>query len=292
MYTVVQPPAWTSASIANCSWLSESPSHPETISSSSSSSSSSSITPSVCSLTHNIIMNNVTTAAQTLSNLTTDLVVSYAPAVVGNWWTGGGSNATTTATTGGADGAVVGSFAALRNLTLTDDPMEALFQKFPDSVMLPKIGRVSMDVLLFCGSVALGSLCVWRRRRFLWRQQQRKYGNNNSPNSHSDPREESQRHAWKRTNGFKDPGLYEHIQTCTEKKKTLRKVDDPDVTRKAKLLNFKLHGVVVKPSSSGKGQTTTGLALSPDRLQSERSRLRNVTNKPTDFGVGVGEDLV
>lgn len=142
-----------------------------------------------------------------------------------------------------------------------------LFTRFPDSVFLPKVGEVPTDVLMFCGSVVVGSLYVYCRARG-------RKGKGDGQ-AFSDAKEEATKHSWKQRNGFKDKNLYDFIDTCVERRKTLRKVEDP---RKARIA--KLEAIKLADKSKPKGP----LGLSPDRLQIERRRLQNVTNKPPDFG--------
>jgi hypothetical protein len=140
--------------------------------------------------------------------------------------------------------------------------------RFPDSVFIPKVGEVPTDVLLFCGSVIVGSLYVYCRAR------DRRWKDDDGRASAS-ATEEATKHSWKQRNGFKDKSLYDFIDTCVERRKTLRKVEDPRVARMAKIEALKL---------ADKAKPKGMLGLSPDRLQTERRRLQNVTNKPADFG--------
>lgn len=144
-----------------------------------------------------------------------------------------------------------------------------LFKRFPESLLLPKVGEVPTDVLLFCGSVLIGSLYVYCRA--------------GGRKGHGDrqtfaaAREVARQHSWKQRNGFKDKSLYEFIDACVKRRKTLRKVEDPRNARRAKIEAIKL---------ADKSKPKGPLGLSPDRLQIERRRLQNVTNKPPDFAGG------
>jgi hypothetical protein len=144
-----------------------------------------------------------------------------------------------------------------------------LFKRFPNSVFLPKVGEVSTDILHFCGSVVVGSLYVYCRARG------RKGKGDGQGQAYPDVRKEATKHSWKQRNGFKDKSLYDFIDTCEKRRKTLRKVEDPQKARRTKLDAIK---------QADKFKPKGPLGLSPDRLQIERRRLQNVTNKPPDFG--------
>jgi hypothetical protein len=145
-----------------------------------------------------------------------------------------------------------------------------LIKRFPGSIALPKIGDVSTDVLLFCGSVVVGTVVILYRN--WWNDVSR--SRRRKSKSFVDPREEARKHAWTRSNGFKDKSLYEFIDVCVSKRNSLRKVADPDTTRKAKIHQMK---------AANQARPKGPLGLSPDRLQTERRRLQNVTNKPSDY---------
>jgi hypothetical protein len=147
--------------------------------------------------------------------------------------------------------------------------IEELMVRFPESVVLPRLGEVAMDTLMFCSSVVLGTMCIFYQS---WRTNRHRKDRLNKP--YVDPREEAHKHAWKRTNGFRDQSLYAFMDTCVNRRKRLRKVIDPEAARKARV-----HEIKLSDQAKPKGP----LGLSPDRLQIERGRLQNVTNKPPDY---------
>ena len=127
-------------------------------------------------------------------------------------------------------------------------------------IHLPYLGDTSLDVIFFVGSAVVFRIYQWRRARASQTDQQQ-------PVLPSDPRQDYLARQAKKTNGFKDPGLYQFINTCVESKRNLRKVDDPEIARRKKVKRIR-----------AKGQTgNNSLGLSPDKLLVERQRLRTTT---------------
>lgn len=122
----------------------------------------------------------------------------------------------------------------------------------PATVNLFALGQISVDVLFFVGSAV-------SFRIFLWLKPER--------GDVRDVEQEAADYSLKKTNGFKDPGLYEFMDTCMDTKQSLRKVQDPEETRKKKLDDI-LQADKAKPKGP--------LQLSPRRLEHTRKGLHRV----------------
>jgi hypothetical protein len=88
-----------------------------------------------------------------------------------------------------------------------------------------------------------------------------------------DPTDEAELYQQKKERDFKDPSLYNFIDTCVETKKNLRKVEDPLKARKEKLKTIR-QAQEAKPHGL--------LGLSPDFLKNSREGLRPIAPSTED----------
>jgi hypothetical protein len=139
--------------------------------------------------------------------------------------------------------------------------------------VLETILGISPDLALFLGTA------LWFR---FWRR--RSGGSDRGGNLRTgDPTDEAELYQQKKERGFKDPSLYNFIDTCVETKKTLRKVEDPENARKEKLKTIR-QAQQAKPRGP--------LGLSPDCLKNSREGLRPIDLKIKVLAPSCTEDKV
>ena len=144
-------------------------------------------------------------------------------------------------------------------------------------ITLPYLGETSVDVIVFVSTAISYRIYQWRRDVNCSRGSCSAFGHARphsnsdeqltlSAKDHPDPHPSSIYRA-KTIEGFKDKGLYAFIDTCVESKRTLRKVEDPEVARRQKLKRLRAESL---------SKSNDQLHLSPQKLRVERQRLRSV----------------
>lgn len=165
-------------------------------------------------------------------------------------------------------------------------------------VNIPYLGSISLDVLLFSSSAILSRvLMFWRSRRE--QEQQRQASdrllshtkieddgddyNGTVERSRQLQQDINQSSPVKVrvTKGFKDEGLHKTINTMQDVKKSLRKVADPEMTRKEKLKILKQQNIRRSISGQKDGRKDGYLGMSPDSLQDARKFLKEVVSDET-----------
>jgi len=81
---------------------------------------------------------------------------------------------------------------------------------------------------------------------------------------------ESERWRRAKENGFRDLGLYEHVDRCVQQRRVLRRVGDPDARRRERLLQLQRKN---RPSA----KSSAMMGLSPDDLCQLRRSLRRTS---------------
>ena len=179
-----------------------------------------------------------------------------------------------------------------------DNPIFSVKKRINDDggeidVNIPYFGSISLDVFLFSSSAILSRVYIfWRSRRR--RQRQVSIEEDDDDDDKIERSDKPQRDAYKSppvkatvVRGYKDEGLYETINRMQDVRKSLRKVVDPEVTRKEKQERLKQQNIVRSISGQNSGSCTSScsdgyLGMSSNSLQEARKILKKVDVEPAD----------
>jgi len=176
-----------------------------------------------------------------------------------------------------------------------DNPIFSVKKRINDDggeidVNIPYFGSISLDVFLFSSSAILSRVYIfWRsRRRQRRRRSQTKEEddefNDDAKTERSDkPQQDAYRSPPVKATvikGYKDEGLYKTINRMQDVRKSLRKIVDPEVTRKEKQERLKEQNIIRSISGQNGSFTRSSsdgyLGMSSNSLQEARRILKKV----------------
>ena len=180
-----------------------------------------------------------------------------------------------------------------------DNPIFSVKKRINDDggeidVNIPYFGSVSLDVFLFSSSAILSRVYIFWRSRRRRRQRQVSIEEEDDDDDKIERFDKPQRDAYKSppvkatvVRGYKDEGLYETINRMQDVRKSLRKVVDPEVTRKEKQERLKQQNIIRSISGQNSGSCTSSssdgyLGMSSNSLQEARKILKKVDVEPAD----------